>query len=108
MNRLVGTLGVDDIDELGIVPAPLLHADALRKTYGRCLKYNIEPTMYMHPQETWGQVFAKILCGDFFQLPPVLAQASLMAQSSHTESYEHRQGWMLLMDIEYVVDFVNM
>ena len=30
MNRLVGSLGVDVIDELGIVPSPLLHADALR------------------------------------------------------------------------------
>ena len=108
MNRLVGTLGVDVIDELGIVPSPLLHADALRKTYGRCLKYNIDPTRYMHPQEAWGRVFAKILCGDFFQLPPVPATSSLMAPKSQTESYEHRQGRKLLMDIEYVVDFVNM
>ena len=108
MDRLVGTLGVDVIDELGIVPAPLLHADALRKTYGRCLKYNIDPTRYMHPQEAWGRVFAKLLCGDFFQLPPVPATSSLMAPSSQKESYEHRQGRKLLMDIEYVVDFVNM
>ena len=108
LDRIAGDLGVDVIDELGIVPAPLLHADALRKTYGRCLKYNLDSTLYMRPQETWGRVFAKILCGDFFQLPPVPATSSLMALPSTQESYEHRQGRKLLTDVEYVVDFVNM
>ena len=108
LDRLAGTLGVDVIDELGTVPAPLLHADALRKTYGRCLRYKLEPTLYMRPQESWGRVFAKILCGDFFQLPPVPATSSLMATPVPKESYEHQQGRKLLMDVEYVVDFVNM
>ena len=35
LDRLTGTLGVDVIDELGAVPGPLLHADAMRTTYGR-------------------------------------------------------------------------
>ena len=108
MDRLVGTLGVSVIDELGTVPASLLHADALRKSYGRCLRYNLEPTQYMHPQESWGRVFAKLLCGDFLQLPPVPSTGSFMAKVDHTTSYEHRQGRKLLMDMEYVVDFVNM
>ena len=108
MDRLVGTLGVSVIDELGTVPANLLHADALRKTYGRCLRYNIDTTRYMHPQEAWGRVFAKLLCGDFLQLPPVPSTASFMAPVGHTTSYEHRQGRKLLMDMKYVVDFVNM
>ena len=42
MDRLAGDLGVDVIDELGCVPGDLLHADALRKTYGRCLRHNLE------------------------------------------------------------------
>ena len=42
MDRLVGELGVDVIDELGAVPGDLVHADALRKTYGRCLRYNLD------------------------------------------------------------------
>ena len=108
MNRIAVPLGVDVVDELGIVPAPLLHADALRKTYGRSLKYKLDNTKYMQPQEAWGQVKAKILCGDFFQLPPVPHTSSLMAARSQTESYEHKQGLKLLMDIEYVVEFVNM
>ena len=107
LDRLTGTLGVDVIDELGAVPGPLLHADALRTTYGRALRYNLDSTRYMRPQETWGRMPAKILCGDFYQLPPVPASASLLAP--HTgQSYEHQQGRKLLADFEYVVDFVQM
>ena len=81
LDRLTGTLGVDVIDELGAVPGPLLHADALRTTYGRALRYNLDSTRYMRPQETWGRMPAKILCGDFYQLPPVPASASLQRRS---------------------------
>ena len=52
MDRLVGELGVDVIDELGAVAGDLLHADALRKTYGRCLRHNLGTTAYMKPRET--------------------------------------------------------
>ena len=37
IDRLVSAVGVDVIDEVGAVPGPLLHADALRTTYGRAL-----------------------------------------------------------------------
>ena len=85
------------IDEVGAVPGPLLHADALRTTYGRALRYSLDPTKYMRPQETWGRMAVKILCGDFYQLPPVPASASLLAP--HTgQSYEHQQGRKLLAD----------
>ena len=107
MDRLVGELGVDVIDELGAVPADLLHADALRKTYGRCLRHNLETTVYMKRGETWGRMAAKILAGDFYQLPPVPQSASLLAPALH-QSYEHQQGVKLLLDMEYVVDFVQM
>ena len=50
MSRLTGTLGVDVIDELGCVSGTLLHADALRKTYGRSLRYNLDATKYMRSQ----------------------------------------------------------
>ncbi len=107
LDRLTGMLGVDVIDELGAVPGPLLHADALRTTYGRALRYGLDPTKYMRPQETWGRVPVKILCGDFYQLPPVPSSASLLAPHSG-QSYEHQQGRKLLADFEYVVDFVQM
>eukprot|EP00959_Pyramimonas_sp_CCMP1952_P026399 554099-Pyramimonas_sp.AAC.1 len=61
------------------LPGPLLHADALRTTYSRALRYNLDPAKYMRPQETWGRMAVKILCGDFYQLPPVPASASLLA-----------------------------
>ena len=107
LDRLTGTLGVDVIHELGAVPGPLLHADALRTTYGRVLRYGLDFTKYMRLQETWGGMTVKILCGDFYQLPPVPASASLLAP--HTgQSYEHQQGRKFHADFEHVVDFVQM
>ena len=99
MLRLTGSLGVDVIDELGCVSGTLLHADCLRKTYGRSLKYDLQTTAYMKPQETWGRMACKLLCGDFYQLPPVPASASLLA-STKGQSYEHQQGRKLLADME--------
>ena len=107
MDRLTGTLGVDVIDELGCVPGTLLHADALRKTYGRSLRYRLDATKYMRPQESWGRMAAKILSGDFYQLPPVPASTSLLSAGAK-QTYEHQQGRKLLADVQYVVDFVQM
>ena len=107
MDRLTGTLGVDVIDELGCVSGTLLHADALRKTYGRSLRYNLDATQYMSAQETWGRMPVKILSEDFYQLPPVPAASSLLAPGAD-QTYEHQQGRKLLADVEYVLDFVEM
>ena len=96
LDRLTGEIGVDVIDELGCVPGDLLHADALRRTYGRALRYNIDPTAYLKPQETWGRVPCKILSGDFLQLPPVPASASLWAGSGRMSATlrEQRRCWL--------------
>ena len=51
MVRLAGDLGVDVIDELGAVPGDLLHADALRKTYGHEAKGDLGP----HGSEDFGR-----------------------------------------------------
>ena len=107
MDRLAGDLGVDVIDELGTVPAEMLHADALRKTYGRARRHNLDPTLYMKPEETWGRMPCKLLSGDFYQLPPVPSSASLLA-SADRQSYEHLQARKLLLDVPYVLEFVNM
>ena len=80
MDRLVGETGIDVIDDLGCVGGTMVHADALRKTYGRSLRYDLDTTQYMKPQETWGCMPTKPWCGDFFQLPPVsTASASVAA-----------------------------
>ena len=107
MDRLAGETGIDVIDELGCVSGSLLHADALRKTYGRSLRFNLQTTLYMKPQETWGRMPVKLLCGDFYQLPPVPASASLLAPTTK-QTYEHQQGRKILSDMEYVIDFVQM
>ena len=57
----------------------LLHADSLRSMCGKCMRHCLEPTDYMKPRETWGRMAAKILSGDFLQLPPVPASSSLAA-----------------------------
>ena len=60
MIRLIGSLGIDVIDEPGCVSGSLLHADALRKTYGRSLQHDLQTTAYMKPQDTWGRMAGKI------------------------------------------------
>eukprot|EP00812_Abedinium_dasypus_P007843 NODE_1_length_8589_cov_4.556480.p1 GENE.NODE_1_length_8589_cov_4.556480~~NODE_1_length_8589_cov_4.556480.p1 ORF type:complete len:2586 (+),score=446.46 NODE_1_length_8589_cov_4.556480:571-8328(+) len=107
LERLTGDLGIDVTDEVGAVPAEMLHADALRKSYGRSLRHGLDPTNYMTPSETWGRMPVKILSGDFYQLPPVPVSASLLAPLKR-HSYEHQQGRKLLLDMEYVVDFTQM
>ena len=64
--------------------------------------------LYMRAQERWGRMPARILSGDFLQLPPVPASASLVSSTKERTSYEHQQGVALLASIEYVFDFVDM
>ena len=101
--RIRGPVGVETTDEVGTVPADLLHADALRATYVRARTHRFSTASYMRPAETWGRAFAKILCGDFYQLPPVPATASLL-MSTPRQSYEHQQGHALLAGLIYIVD----
>ena len=107
MLPLKGELGVEVTDELGAVQGELLHADCLRTTYGRAQRHNLDSTQYMRPQEKWGRMPARILCGDFLQLPPVPATASMLAPPGR-HSYEHHQGVALLASVPYVIDFVEM
>ena len=74
LDHTKGELGVEATDELGCVQGELLHADCLRTSYGRALRYKLDSTLCMQPQEKWGRVLAIILSGDFLQLPPVPLQ----------------------------------
>ena len=108
MDRLKGGLGVEATDELGCIQGNLLRADNLRTVYGRAQRHKLDPMQYMRTQERWGRMPARILSGDFLQLPPVPASASLVAPLGERTSYEHQQGVALLASIEYVFDFVDM
>ena len=55
----------------------MLHADALRKTYGRQSAFALELSHYADASETWGRLPVVIICGDELQLPPVPMQHSL-------------------------------
>ena len=94
-------------DELGAVPGELLHADCLRTSYGRAQRHRIDSTLYMQPEEKWGRMPARIVCGDFLQLPQVPATASMLAPPGR-HSYEHNQGVVLLASVPYVIDGVEM
>ena len=80
VDRLAGKTGIAVIDELGCVNGSLLHADALRNTYGGSLRFSLDTTGYMQPQQAWGCILARILCGDFYQLLPVPTNALLLGQ----------------------------
>ena len=69
------------------------------KRMGGSLRHDLQTTAYMKPQETWGRMAAKLLCGDFYQLPPVPAAASLLAPTKG-QTYEHQQGRKLLVVME--------
>ena len=50
---------------------------------------------------------ARIVCGDFLQLPSVLATASMLAPPGK-HSYEHHQGVVRLASVPYVLNFIEM
>ena len=61
------------------------------------LRQSPDPTKYIRSQKTWGLMAVKVLCGDFYQLPPDSVSASLLAPHM-CQSHEHQQGrlpWQL-------------
>ena len=51
------------IDEFSQCIGQMLHADALRKTYGREAAYNLELHRYAEPLETWGRMPVVVIAG---------------------------------------------
>ena len=56
-------LGAVILDEFPQCIAQMLHADALRKTYGRQAAYNLEVYRNSASQETWGRMPAVVIAG---------------------------------------------
>ena len=79
----------------------MLHADALRKTYGRQSAFALELSHYADASETWGRLPVVIICGDELQLPPVPMQHSPLASLEGT-SDEHKAGVRIFSGFEHV------
>ena len=56
-------LGAMILDEFSQCIGQMLHADSLRKTYGRQSAYDLELHRYAEPQETWGRMPFVIIAG---------------------------------------------
>ena len=93
------------VDEAGQCSGSLLHASALRCTYGRARKHNLLCADYSRKQEYFGRMPLTLILGDFLQLPPVPACSSLMYDGPPSLQYEHRQGKAIVQQADYVFGF---
>ena len=63
LERSATPLGAMILDEFSQCIGQMLHADALRKTYGRQSAYNLEVHKYAEPLETWGRTPVVVIAG---------------------------------------------
>ena len=89
------------IDEFSQCIGQMLHADALRKSYGRQQALGLEIHRYAEIDETWGRMPVVVIAGDELQLPPVPFAHSLLASTEGT-SDEHKAGVHLFSQFQYV------
>ena len=92
-------------DESGQCSGALLHASALRCTYARMRKYQLQPEDYTLKQEVWGRMPLVLLLGDFLQLPPVPEKNSLLAEGTKAYEYEHRIAKCMVQQSDVVFFF---
>ena len=89
------------IDEFSQCIGQMLHADALRKSYGRQNALGLEIHRYAEFDQTWGRMPVVLISGDELQLPPVPFSFSLLATTEGT-SDEHKAGVHLFAAFEHV------
>ena len=63
LERSTTPLGAMILDEFSQCIGQMLHADALRKTYGRQSACNLEVHKYAEPLETWGRTPVVVIAG---------------------------------------------
>lgn len=66
------------IDEVSQMSATMLHANALRHTYGRAREHGLQVDAYMKVNELFGRMPVVLLSGDYLQLPPVPESSSVL------------------------------
>ena len=94
-------------DEALQTSAPLLHAAALRSTYVRQHKYNLDIARYAEPSQTMGKISFFAMCGDHLQLPPVPKSSGLLASLENT-SDEHKVGASIFNQMHYLFEMHTM
>ena len=67
------------LDEYSQLQGELNNAAALRTTYAREAKFNLNRNSYHAPQERYGRLAMVTYGGDHLQLPPVPASSSVLA-----------------------------
>ena len=99
VERKAGPAAAVVIDEASQLSATLFHADALRHTYARSVRHDLQVELYTHTDQLFGRMPLLILCGDFLQLPPVPESGNFLAPID-TASWEHRQGRAMFQKIK--------
>ena len=92
------------VDEYSQLQGELNHAGALRTTYAREAKHNLNKDVYFQPQERWGRLPVVVYSGDHLQLPPVPASSSMLASLEGTTN-EHKVGAKIFCDADLVFEF---
>ena len=92
------------VDEYSQLQGELNHAGALRTTYAREAKHNLNKDVYFKPQERWGRLPVVVYSGDHLQLPPVPASSSMLASLEGTTN-EHKVGAKIFRDADLVFEF---
>ena len=83
--------GAMHLDEYSQLHGELNNAAALRTTYAREAKFNLDRNVYHKPKERYGRIAILSSSGDHLQLPPVPASSSVLAPLENT-SDEHKAG----------------
>ena len=96
--------GAMHLDEYSQLLAELNNAAALRTTYAREAKFQLDRNIYHKPQERYGRLAVLTYGGDHLQLPPVPASASVLA-SVEKKSDEHKVGAGIFRNAELVFRF---
>ena len=96
--------GVMYIDESSQLQGELNHAAALRTTYAREAKYNLNRNFYALPRERYGRMPILWYSQDHLQLPPVPETSGMMAPMEGT-SNEHKVGARIFRNAELVFKF---
>ena len=96
--------GAMHLDEYSQLQAELNHAAAVRTTYAREAKFNLNRNSYHTPQERYGRLAIISYAGDHLQLPPVPASSSVLAPLENT-SAEHKTGARIFRNAELVFQF---